>query len=77
MSTITQTYIERTKELLSSCIGKTILDIDYDGLSSELITIKFTDNTAISIDADGDGICRTFVSEADFWDGDESDKYLE
>lgn len=49
--------------ILSTIIGKTIKDICYDGLFSAPITIKFTDGTQITIDAQGDDMASTTVED--------------
>ncbi len=62
MPIITQKW-DSAATILSTCIGKTIQDIDYDGLNSGSITIKFTNGKSITIDAQGDDMSCTIVTD--------------
>lgn len=53
-----------TEELiLKSIVGKTIKGIGYNGSNSAPITIVFTDDTAITIDAIGDDMSHTTIEQ--------------
>lgn len=54
---------DKEATILSTMIGKTIMDITYDGTYDAPITFKLSDGREITITAAGDDMAHTVVSD--------------
>lgn len=60
---ITKQQWDKDATILSTLIGRRILDIDYDGNYSGSITLKLNNGKSVTIDAEGDDMAHTVVSD--------------
>jgi hypothetical protein len=60
---ITPQKWDKDATILSTLIGRTIVDIEYDGTYSAPIIIILDNGKSITIDAQGDDMAHTIVTD--------------